>query len=203
MSGKMFETLEKTLSRFPDTLLGDPDRRGEYEENGVICFDRSRNAFESILLFYQSNGRFVWKPRFMDNDIFIEEMIFFGLDRYRKKRSVKAGFILTNFRFIGSKIQNLYLSKSKFMLNLSRWILTGKKLCINYRCGTLFKFSFAAEMKSEFVIIPEISYKVALFLKNDDFNILARFFGYISSIVGNGCFSDSFEKIRLLNKITL
>ena len=144
----MFETLEKTLTRFPDTLLGDPDRRGEYEENGVICFDRNRNAFESILLFYQSNGRFVWKPRFIDNDIFIEEMIFFGLDRYRKKRSVKAGFILTNFRFIESKtLSNINrsidyanigilvrkcisfcskLSESKFMLNSSRWILTGK-----------------------------------------------------------------------------
>ena len=42
-----------------------------------------------MLLFYQSNGRFVWKPRFVDNDIFIEELIFFGLDRYRKKRAVK------------------------------------------------------------------------------------------------------------------
>ena len=104
VSGKIFETLEETLARFPDTLLGDPDRRGEYEENGIVCFDRNRNAFESILLFYQSNGRFVWKPRFIDNDIFIEEMIFFGLDRYRKKRCVKARFILTNLRFIGSCI---------------------------------------------------------------------------------------------------
>ena len=65
---------------------------------------------------------------------------------------------------------------------------TSKTFRIDYQREPPFKFSLAAEMKSEFIIIPEISNKVALFLKNDDFHVSARFFGYMSSVVGNGCF---------------
>ena len=44
ISGKTFETYVDTLARFPDTLLGDVDRRGEYEENGTVYFDRNRQG---------------------------------------------------------------------------------------------------------------------------------------------------------------
>ena len=110
---------------FLDTLLGDPERRKEYfdENSRFYVFDRNRNAFSSILLFYQSKddfelhvhsvfistnqnspsgrmanesviskhqfenqykGQFVWKPRFIDRDLFIEELIFFGLGSLHK-----------------------------------------------------------------------------------------------------------------------
>ena len=43
-----------------DTLLGDPERRKEYfdENSKFYIFDRNRNAFSSILLFYQSKEGF-------------------------------------------------------------------------------------------------------------------------------------------------
>ena len=89
----------------------------------------------------------MWKPRFVDNDIFIEELIFFGLDRYRKKRAVK--------------------------------------------------FAAASEVKAEFILLPELSNKVARFLKNDESGMGARFFGYASSVVGNLVLSLKLEWIRM------
>ena len=44
ISGATFETYIDTLARFPDTLLGDADRRSEYEENGTVFFDRNRKG---------------------------------------------------------------------------------------------------------------------------------------------------------------
>ena len=45
---------------FLDTLLGDPERRKEYfdDNSKFYVFDRNRNAFSSILLFYQSKEGF-------------------------------------------------------------------------------------------------------------------------------------------------
>ena len=47
-------------SKISDTLLGDPERRKEYfdEKSKFYVFDRNRNAFSSILLFYQSKKGF-------------------------------------------------------------------------------------------------------------------------------------------------
>ena len=36
--------------------------------------ESSKHQFEN-----QYKGQFVWKPRFIDRDLFIEELIFFGL----------------------------------------------------------------------------------------------------------------------------
>lgn len=73
-----------------------------------LTFDRNRDAFSSILLFYQSTGRYVFKPRYFPPDLFIEELIFFGLERYRKTRAINFAtgmkiyycFVIKNIYFI-------------------------------------------------------------------------------------------------------
>ena len=57
--GEVFETYEDTLSRFPETLLGNRKTRDVYycSKRNQHFFDRNRLCFEAILYFYQSNGR--------------------------------------------------------------------------------------------------------------------------------------------------
>ena len=58
--GKTFETFEKTLARFPNTLLGDYDRRQTFyqpdRDEYVFQFNTSESAFDAILFYYQSSG---------------------------------------------------------------------------------------------------------------------------------------------------
>ena len=80
ISGDKYETLEKTLKRFPDTLLGNFNKR---QKHISVCaneyfFNRNRNAFEAILFFYQSNGR-LSRPPTVNMDIFEEECHFFEI----------------------------------------------------------------------------------------------------------------------------
>jgi len=55
VSGMRVETRLKTLSRFPDTLLGNDHRRTRYYDplRNEYFFDRSRLCFDSILYYYQ------------------------------------------------------------------------------------------------------------------------------------------------------
>jgi len=55
VSGMRVETRLRTLSRFPDTLLGDDDRRARYYDplRNEYFFDRNRLCFDSILYYYQ------------------------------------------------------------------------------------------------------------------------------------------------------
>ena len=80
VSGTIFETFSKTLLRFPDTLLGSADQLTLYydKENDFYFFDRNRDAFESILFFYQSYGRLI-KPANLGLKLFIEELKFFKM----------------------------------------------------------------------------------------------------------------------------
>eukprot|EP00112_Aurelia_sp_Birch-Aquarium-sp1_P010197 Seg2189.8 transcript_id=Seg2189.8/GoldUCD/mRNA.D3Y31 product="Potassium voltage-gated channel protein Shaker" protein_id=Seg2189.8/GoldUCD/D3Y31 len=80
VSGMMFETFAKTLQRFPLTLLGSEELRERYydEETNVYFFDRNREAFESILFFYQSYGKLI-KPSNLGIKLFIEELKFFKM----------------------------------------------------------------------------------------------------------------------------
>jgi BTB/POZ domain len=56
VSGLRFETQLRTLNQFPDTLLGDPDRRIRYFDplRNEYFFDRNRPSFDAILYYYQS-----------------------------------------------------------------------------------------------------------------------------------------------------
>ena len=80
VSGLRFETLLETISRFPDTLLGDPDRRCKYYDavKGEYFFDRNRPSFDAILYYYQSNG-VLRRPVNVSLDVFSDEIKFYCL----------------------------------------------------------------------------------------------------------------------------
>ena len=80
ISGAIFQTRQRTLARYPDSLLGDPVKRQEYycPKINAYYFDRHRHAFESILYYYQSGGRLVL-PKDMPLKLFFDEVEFFGL----------------------------------------------------------------------------------------------------------------------------
>ena len=58
VGGELYETYEKTLRRFPTTLLGDDVKRQLHycPISDQFFFDRSRVFFDAILFFYQSSG---------------------------------------------------------------------------------------------------------------------------------------------------
>ncbi|KAJ3592871.1 hypothetical protein NHX12_005209 [Muraenolepis orangiensis] len=80
VSGLKFETQLKTLMQFPDTLLGDPDKRFRYFDplRNEYFFDRNRPSFDAILYYYQSGGR-LKRPANVPFDIFSEEVKFYEL----------------------------------------------------------------------------------------------------------------------------
>ncbi|XP_062272633.1 potassium voltage-gated channel subfamily A member 1 isoform X3 [Scomber scombrus] len=80
VSGLKFETQLKTLTQFPDTLLGDPDKRIRYFDplRNEYFFDRNRPSFDAILYYYQSGGR-LKRPANVPFDIFSEEVKFYEL----------------------------------------------------------------------------------------------------------------------------
>ncbi|XP_051992171.1 potassium voltage-gated channel subfamily A member 1-like [Xyrauchen texanus] len=80
VSGLKFETQMKTLAQFPDTLLGDPEKRIRYFDplRNEYFFDRNRPSFDAILYYYQSGGR-LKRPANVPFDIFSEEVKFYEL----------------------------------------------------------------------------------------------------------------------------
>ncbi|PNJ41357.1 potassium voltage-gated channel subfamily A member 7 [Pongo pygmaeus] len=80
VAGLRFETRARTLGRFPDTLLGDPARRGRFYDDArrEYFFDRHRPSFDAVLYYYQSGGR-LRRPAHVPLDVFLEEVAFYGL----------------------------------------------------------------------------------------------------------------------------
>ena len=98
VSGEVFETSYGHVSKFPETLLGNPLLRSKYLDpfKEIYFFDRHRLAFEGILFYYQSNGQILC-PDNVPFEVFEEELKFFGI----KEKSVpeKAReFILEPFK---------------------------------------------------------------------------------------------------------
>lgn len=63
VSGVRYETLESTLQRFPDTLLGSRTKRNSLQKSaGVIVLYCSASMFDAILFYYQSDGILVRPP---------------------------------------------------------------------------------------------------------------------------------------------
>ncbi|CAF4144050.1 unnamed protein product [Rotaria sp. Silwood2] len=89
VSGLRFETYRSTLERYPNTLLGNIQRRSCFydKKNDEYFFDRHRLCFEAILYFYQSSGR-LRRPDHVSLDTFLEEITYFdlGLDALRQVR---------------------------------------------------------------------------------------------------------------------
>ncbi|XP_054643031.1 potassium voltage-gated channel subfamily A member 10 [Dunckerocampus dactyliophorus] len=80
IAGLRFETQLKTLDQFPDTLLGDPQKRMDYFDpmRNEYFFDRNRPSFDGILYYYQSGGK-VRRPANVPLDVFADEIIFYEL----------------------------------------------------------------------------------------------------------------------------
>ncbi|XP_063303875.1 shaker-related potassium channel tsha2-like [Pelobates fuscus] len=80
ISGLRFETQLRTLSQFPQTLLGDPRKRMRFFDplRNEYFFDRNRPCFDAILYYYQSGGR-LRRPVNVPVDIFLEEIKFYEL----------------------------------------------------------------------------------------------------------------------------
>lgn len=80
VSGMRFQTFESTLERYPNSLLGDRNKREKYfmEQTNEYFFDRHRTTFESILYIYQSHGR-VKRPEMVPIDTFLSEMRFYQM----------------------------------------------------------------------------------------------------------------------------
>ncbi|ESO92586.1 hypothetical protein LOTGIDRAFT_190533 [Lottia gigantea] len=78
-----YETQYRTLSRLPNTLLGDPEKRAKYwnPKRHEFFFDRYRLAFPAILYYYQSGGRMKC-PLEVPFDIFLEELHFFEMGHH-------------------------------------------------------------------------------------------------------------------------
>ncbi|XP_051571248.1 potassium voltage-gated channel subfamily A member 7-like [Myxocyprinus asiaticus] len=80
VSGMRYETQIRTLAQFPDSLLGDPQRRLRYFDplRNEIFLDRNRFCFDAILYFYQSGGR-LRRPANVPLDVFMDELHFYEL----------------------------------------------------------------------------------------------------------------------------
>ena len=80
VGGKRFQTYEKTLARFPETLLGSAAKRAKYfnPETGEYFIDRHRSAFTAILYYYQSNGTLV-RPEHVPPHVFAGEIAFYEM----------------------------------------------------------------------------------------------------------------------------
>ena len=95
VSGLRFETQLQTLNQFPDTLLGDSNRRDRYFDplRNEYFFDRNRPSFDAILYYYQSGGR-LRRPVNVPLDVFSEEIKFYELgDDVIEKYREDEGFI--------------------------------------------------------------------------------------------------------------
>ena len=82
VGGKLYETYERTLAKFPNTLLGNCDRRQKYycpETDGyVFDFEISESAFGAILFYYQSSG-IMSRPLDVTEEEFDDAMLLFEI----------------------------------------------------------------------------------------------------------------------------
>ncbi|UJR34289.1 hypothetical protein I4U23_021693 [Adineta vaga] len=80
VSGNRYQTHLSTLENYPNTLLGNEQKREYYwnSEEKEYFFDRHRACFEAILYYYQSSGR-LRRPDYVPLDTFLEEVSFFDL----------------------------------------------------------------------------------------------------------------------------
>lgn len=84
VSGMKFETYERTLARLPDSVLGSPVKRAPFYRSlsNEYFFDRNKDAFDSILFYYQSGATdsgILVKPDGIPRNTFESEVKFFEL----------------------------------------------------------------------------------------------------------------------------
>ena len=82
VSGLIYETRNTTLTKYPNTLLGDHRKLSAYfcPCRNEYYFDRHRESFSSILFFYQSSGK-LYRPQDINLKTFLDECVFFELPK--------------------------------------------------------------------------------------------------------------------------
>ena len=83
VGGERFQTYENTLARYPDSLLGSPERRQEFfnvRKNELFFPLRNKNVFNAVLFFYQAE--ILSRPDDIPLEVFADEVKFFDLARY-------------------------------------------------------------------------------------------------------------------------
>ncbi|EDL01895.1 mCG21732 [Mus musculus] len=80
IAGLRFETQLRTLNQFPETLLGDREKRMQFFDSmrNEYFFDRNRPSFDGILYYYQSGGK-IRRPANVPIDVFADEISFYEL----------------------------------------------------------------------------------------------------------------------------
>ena len=134
VSGHVFEVSKKCLENFPDTLLGNSDKRKKYFDprKRALFFDRHRLAFEGILMYYQTLGKRIKCPDNVPREVFEEELEFFGIQHPLREKCKTIKYIINPLPDLEQ--QNL---KSRLWILLqhpesSRYgqILSGFSLCV-------------------------------------------------------------------------
>ncbi|XP_057317686.1 potassium voltage-gated channel subfamily A member 1-like isoform X2 [Hydractinia symbiolongicarpus] len=103
--GMVYETLQSTLQKFPNTLLGDEKRREKHFVNSrnMYFFDRNRQSFEAILYYYQTGGILIRPPN-VPMVLFSEEISFFDLGEVAfMKLQEEEGYIPDKERLLPKK----------------------------------------------------------------------------------------------------
>ncbi|CAF3384244.1 unnamed protein product [Rotaria sp. Silwood1] len=76
--GHIYEIYTGILNAYPETLLGNPDKREQYRLNDDMLFFHRHPSLFSYILFYYIQG-FIQRPINIPQDIFIEECRFFSI----------------------------------------------------------------------------------------------------------------------------
>ena len=79
-----FKCFNFNFPLYLSTLLGNPSRRRKFFDfiHNEYFFERHRQSFESILYYYQSNGRFLHRPLNVSSEVFFDEIVFFELGKF-------------------------------------------------------------------------------------------------------------------------
>ena len=86
VSGMRYETYEETLANYPNTLLGSRMQRMKFYDpvNDEFFIPRNKYSFAAVLFFYQSGG-ILSRPADVSEDIFTQDINFYGLENYVKR----------------------------------------------------------------------------------------------------------------------
>ena len=84
VSGKKYFFTFRLLSKFPNSLLADPQKRCQYydSDRDEVFFDRNRIAFDSVYIFYQTSGMLMTPDEYFPEQLLTDEFYFFGLYEY-------------------------------------------------------------------------------------------------------------------------
>ncbi|CAF0866540.1 unnamed protein product [Rotaria sordida] len=102
ISGKKFIVQNRQLKVFPETLLGNEDKRRIFYDNKlhVYRFNRHPSIFESILYYYLNPGILI-RPPHIEPEIFYDELRFWNIDESLIETFIEEDMIpLDNIRFL-------------------------------------------------------------------------------------------------------